>query len=263
MMKKFNENQECILQMAKYEKLPLGNFVDPDFTEEEMLAILEGLRVNVDVSMYAKKEYNYLQMHLLKELLEIDFKDLDLLTHNITFSKMTVITKYINDGHDPKPYLEKGLTTAQLDVLLNILNQENSEELLKYAEYSNYNICVMKSLMLMNLKGMNIKKLIDEGRLNLGGIASTFQPKQAAIIEKSMSRGLNLINYATPNMTPEQLEVIEMSLKKDINPEVFASALYSCEQMQYILKCLENGKDVKYILKPDLNVSEMEMIING
>ena len=60
------KNKE-ILYMAKCEDLPLRKLVNPQFTVNELLAVLDGLRDGLDVALYADNKYNYLQMITIME----------------------------------------------------------------------------------------------------------------------------------------------------------------------------------------------------
>lgn len=250
-MKVYTDKQKNILQMAKYENLPLKKFVNPKFTELEMLAILDGLRDGLDVSAYADNKFNYIQMLELREGM-LDGLDIScLLDPDITWKEMEILKEFIKAGFDPKPYIEEKLTSNQLIGLLRILKSPNSENLLKIAKDFNYDLFIVNNAFDYEFSG-------NDGDVGILGLNRDYNYEQIAIIERSVMFGFSIVNYAFPEMRVSELEELVKGVAQGIDVRRFALPLYTSSQMEVIREAMIAGKDVTYILKPDLSIDEMK-----
>lgn len=250
-MNVYNEGQKNLLQLARYKHLPLSKFVSDKFTENEMIMVLDGLEKAYDVTDYANIKFNYLQMHMF-----IKFKDHNLeipswITNKLTHKDMELIYRFLLDGYDPKPYIEKGLHSKQLAGVLEII-KTGDENLLAKAEELNYNFCKMARLK---------KYPDDEIILNsdLYGLNSCFDENQMILIEDLAQDVPEIVNYIYPEMSNESIREIYLGLLNQIDVNVYALPCYSAQKMKFLRECLESNIDITYISKPDLQIEEMEM----
>lgn len=261
-MAKYSEEQKEILYMAKCEDLPLRKLVNPQFTVNELLAVLDGLRDGLDVTLYADNKYNYLQMITIMEGLSEGLDVTSILDHTITWKEMEVLLDFIREGFDPKTYIEEHLTSNQLIGLLKILESAKPDSLLKIAKTFNYDIAIVN-----NVSGFDFGDSLDsdeEDLLELSpfGLNREFHTDQLALIEKSVIFGNSIVNYAFPEMKLDILTEIANAVKKGLDVRQFALPVYTLEQIRFIEDAMLSGKDVTYILKPDLSLEDMEIRLN-
>lgn len=259
-MAKYNDEQKEILYMAKCEDLPLRKYVNPQFTVNEMLAVLDGLRNGLDVSLYADNKYNYLQMITIMEALHEGINVDSILDNSITWKEMEVLLDFIRKGIDPQPYIKEHLTSNQLIGVLSILTSANPGSLLKIAKTFNYDIAIVNNLSRLDFELINQQdEKSDLELLSPFGLNREFNTEQLVLIEKSVIFGNSIVNYAFPEMHISVLEELIDAVSKGLDIRQIALPMYSLEQIKFFEKALENGEDLTYILKPDLTIDEMKI----
>ena len=93
----FNENQKHRIIKGLNDNLDVSIYAKPDFDDRQMDILRLGLKANIDVSIYAKPEFDWLQMVEIREGLE---KNLDVSVYakvEISWREMEQIRKKLEN----------------------------------------------------------------------------------------------------------------------------------------------------------------------
>lgn len=247
----YNEKQKELLQLARYEHLPLSKYVSDSFTENEMLVVLDGLRDSCNVENFANIKFNYLQMIELLEFIKSDYDISSWISPDITYLELSIIHKFVEDGFNPKPFIDKRLGARQLNEILKILKSSNSDELINKAKEFDYNCCIMRRL----------RKYPDDiipSDFDLYGLYDEFDTNQMTLIESMVLDVPDIVNYIYPQMSESALNEVYLGLLNHIDVRTYALPCYNAQQMKLLRECLSKHIDITNISKPDLSVEEME-----
>ena len=120
-----------------YNNLNIDNLMKTEeykyFNKEQKEEIRLGLEKNLDVSVYAKLEYNWKQMYLIREGLENNLDVSIYAKEEFTFSQMEQIKYGLEDGLDVSIYTKKDFCSYQMNKIRKVL-EKNRIKAVVYAK---------------------------------------------------------------------------------------------------------------------------------
>lgn len=193
-----------------------------DFSVQQLEALLEGAKHNIDYHTYADRKYSHAQMLTIAQGLILNL--------------------------DVRAYLDHRFDTNQMRVILRGLMHDvdvSSFAKLKYSDTQMHVIC--QEL----INGHDVTKLV-----NHKYSAAMMRTLNEILIYK----GFDLFKYADKGYTLSQIEAIERGLKNEVPLELFDSIEFDHLQMKQIIKGYIKGIDVTQYASPDVSWLEMKRI---
>lgn len=193
-----------------------------DFSVQQLEALLEGAKHNIEYQIYANRKYSHTQMLTIAQGLLLNL--------------------------DVSHYLDPRFDTNQMRVILRGLMHDVNVSIfakLKFSDGQMHVIC--KEL----IDGHDVSKLANHKysaamMLNLNEIL--------------VYKGFDLFKYADEGYTLSQIEQIERGLKNKVPLELFESKDFDHLQMNQIIRGHGDGIDVTQYASPDISWQEMKQI---
>ena len=193
-----------------------------DFSVQQLEALLEGAKHNIDYRVYANRQYSHTQMLTIAQGLILNL--------------------------DVSPYLDHRFDTNQMRVMLRGLMHDVDVSIfakLKYSDTQMHMIC--QEL----IDGHDVSKLA-----NHKYSAAMMRTLNEILIYK----GFDLFKYADAGYTLSQIEAIERGLKNKVPLELYKSINFDHLQMNQIIRGYGEGIDVTQYASPDISWHEMKRI---
>ncbi len=193
-----------------------------DFSVQQLEALLEGAKHNINYQIYANRKYSHTQMLTIAQGLLLNL--------------------------DVSVYLDPRFETNQMRIILKGLIHDVDVSIfakLKYSDAQMHVIC--KEL----IDGHNVSKLANHKysaamMLNLNEIL--------------VYKGFDLFKYADAGYTLSQIEQIEHGLRHKVPLGLFESKDFDHLQMNQIIRGYGEGIDVTRYASPDVSWQEMKRI---
>ena len=193
-----------------------------DFSVQQLEALLEGAKHNIDYHVYANRQYSHTQMLTIAQGLILNL--------------------------DVSHYLDHRFETNQMRVILRGLMHSVDVSIFAHLKYSNTQMHVICQEL---IDGHDVSKLA-----NHKYSAAMMRTLNEILIYK----GLDLFKYADEGYTLSQIEAIERGLKNEVPLELFDSKDFDHLQMKQIIKGYIKGIDVTQYASPDVSWLEMKRI---
>ena len=195
-----------------------------EFGESEMEVIKDGIDKGLDVSIYAKHDYNWRQMQEIRKGLE---KGLDVSVYakpEFDDWQMREIRRGLEQGVDVSIYAKPEFDHDQMMMI-----REGLEQGLDVSIYAK----------------------------------PEFDWEQMGAIEGGLEDGVDVSVYADPDYCYYRMDYIRYGLKKGLDTSIYDKPEFSFSQMDEIIEGLENGVDVSIYAKPEFDHDQMHEIRNG
>ncbi|MDD6810410.1 MAG: FapA family protein [Lachnospiraceae bacterium] len=227
------------------------------FTQDQIHEINEGLKVGLNVSIYAKKEFLSIQMRqirlgLLEGLpvekyasLKYDWFQMEEIRKGlsegvnitlfanpeISYDRMHQIRKGLESGIDLSPYrkLESGILKQLRLAILHRIN------IVPYIN-AGYDTEQLEAIRKAFEKGLEIVPYLKKAFLGIS----------IQEICEGLEHGLDVSIYAKPEYCWQQMREIRLGLENRVDVEQYSNVYYSWRQMKEIRLGLEEGLDVSY-----------------
>lgn len=206
-------------------------------TPEQKKQIIDGINSGLDVSVYAKPEYDSL--------------------------KMTQIRRAMENGVDIMPWVNAGYNSLDLEKIR--VGLEAGLDVEVYAPKSG-RIKGMHSLEMGKIITMMKKGIDPSPYLNRG-----FEYEQLAQIIIGLERGIDISAYADPQYSGDQMAIIREAIMSGVDPERILDKNFSAGQMSVILYGMlynkarennpENQIDIDLLYDYDYSPELMELIL--
>ena len=193
-----------------------------DFSVQQLEALLEGAKHNIDYHVYANRQYSHTQMLTIAQGLILNLDVSHYLDHRFETNQMRVILRGLMHSVDVSIFANLKYSDTQMHVICNELHDCNDVSKLANHKYS--------AAMMRTLNEILIYK------------------------------GLDLFKYADEGYTLSQIEAIERGLKNEVPLELFDSKDFDHLQMKQIIKGYIKGIDVTQYASPDVSWLEMKRI---
>ena len=180
--RKYSRAQMMIIAQGLLLNLDISHYLDPRFDANQMRVILRGLIHDVDVSIFAKLKFSDGQMHVIcKEL--IDGHDVSkLVNHKYSAAMMLNLNEIlIYKGFDLFKYADEGYTLSQIDAIEHGLRNNVPLEL-----YNSIN----------------------------------FDHLQMNQIIRGHREGVDVTQYASPDVSWQEMKRIREKLRKEVKEDV-------------------------------------------
>lgn len=193
-----------------------------DFSVQQLEALLEGAKHNIDYHTYANHQYSRAQMLTIAQGLLLNVDVSSYLDPRFEANQMRVILKGLIHDIDVSIFAKLRFSDAQMHVICKELIDCHDVSRIANHKYS--------AAMMMNLNEILIYK------------------------------GFDLFKYADEGYTLSQLEQIERGLQTKVPIELFVSKDFDHLQMKQIIRGYGNGIDVTQYASPDVSWLEMKRI---
>ena len=192
------------------------------FNELQLNAIYDGILSGIDVSIYAKPEFDVDQMEQIQEGLE-DGLDVSVYAKpEFDDLQMREIYRGLQEGLDVSWYAKPEFYTAQMEQIREGL--EHGVGVRVYAK-------------------------------------PEFEPDQMQVILLGLEKGLDVNIYAKPELDSFQMEQICEGLEQGLDVSWYAKQEFNASQMFTIREGLQEGLDVSEYAYPNIDVDQMEDIL--
>lgn len=221
-MSEFTHNQETQIKLGKSEGLDVSAYAKPEYNVMQMTQIRLGLLAGLDVSVYADTVYDWFQMEEIRKGLA-DGVDISVYaTPDIPYEKMREIRIGLTRGINLKPFIN--------------LSAGNLREARRAVE-----------------AGVNIKEYIAQG----------YEPEQLGAIIDALAKQLDIGKYISKEFRGIAITEIANGLEIGVDVSVYASLDYDWRQMREIRLGLESRVDVSLYLNPYFGWQQMQEIRTG
>ncbi|MBQ9140557.1 MAG: DUF342 domain-containing protein [Lachnospiraceae bacterium] len=202
---------------------------DKDFLPIQLRQIQLGLKEGIDVSIYAKPEYDWFQMEEIREGLKAGLDVSVYAKPQISYETMREIRKGMLSGialasyMNLKPPVIRELRKAR----------ESKVNILKYVSQG-YDAGQLRQIRHALEQGVDLEQYLSKDY-------------RAASLEQmliGLVHGVDVALYAKPFYRWRQMREIRKGLEHRIDVEKYSSQLYSWEQMKEVRLGLEQGLDV-------------------
>jgi hypothetical protein len=193
-----------------------------DFSAQQLEALLEGAKHNIDYRVYADRKYSHAQMLTIAQGLILNLDVSHYLDHRFDTNQMREILRGLIYKVDVSIFAKLKYSNAQMHIICKELHDCNDVSKLANHKYS--------AAMMRTLNEILIYK------------------------------GFDLFKYADEGYTLSQIEAIEHGLKNEVPLELFDSIEFDHLQMKQIIKGYVKGIDVTQYASPDVSWLEMKRI---
>lgn len=250
LMSQMNIEQKIAIMSGVQKGLDVSIYARPEFDAGQMIRIMGGLREGLDVSVYAKPHFNEKQMKQIMMGLQ---KNLDVSQYAKTFYTADTMEKmrkillqekihpYITDMNpDQRAEVEKGIE-AGIDIS-------------QYAD-PNFDHSQMKQIRMGLLKGLDVS-VYAKPHVHVTLMMAALQAIENGVEPKSLEP------YIDPRFSASQLELIGSGLKAGIDVSAYARPEFNWEQMREILIGMRDRPvvDVTPYLDPRFKAEQMKVI---
>lgn len=193
-----------------------------DFSVQQLEALLEGARHNIDYKMYANRKYSHTQMLTIAQGLLLNLDVSHYLDPKFETNQMRIILKGLIHDVDVSIFAKLKYSDTQMHIICEELI--NGHDVSKIANH-NYSAAMMRTLN-----------------------------------EILIYKGFDLFKYADAGYTLSQIEQIEHGLQTKVPLELYNSINFDHLQMNQIIRGYGNGIDVTQYASPDISWQEMKRI---
>lgn len=180
--RKYSHTQMLTIAQGLLLNLDVSHYLDPRFETNQMRVILKGLIHDVDVSIFAKLKYSDAQMHVIcKEL--IDGHDVSkLANHKYSAAMMLNLNEIlIYKGFDLFKYADEGYTLSQIEQI----------------EYGLRNKVPLELYDSINFDHLQMNQII-----------------------RGYGEGIDVTQYASPDISLQEMKRIREKLRKEVKENV-------------------------------------------
>ena len=193
-----------------------------DFSAQQLEALLEGAKHNIDYRAYANHQYSHTQMLTIAQGLILNLDVSHYLDHRFDTNQMREILRGLIYKVDVSIFAKLKYSNAQMRIICKELHDCNDVSKLANHKYS--------AAMMRTLNEILVYK------------------------------GFDLFKYADEGYTLSQIEAIERGLKNEVPLELFDSIEFDHLQMKQIIKGYIKGIDVMKYASPEVSWLEMKRI---
>lgn len=210
-----------VLRHASENGINLLEYVK-DFSVQQLEALLEGAKHNINYHIYANRKYSHTQMLTIAQGLLLNLDVSHYLDPRFETNQMRVILKGLIHDVDVSIFAKLKYSDAQMHVICKELIDGHDVSRLANHKYS--------AAMMLNLNEILVYK------------------------------GFDLFKYADAGYTLSQIEAIEHGLQTKVPLELYESKEFDHLQMDQIIRGYGNGIDVTQYASPDISWQEMKRI---
>lgn len=193
-----------------------------DFSVQQLEALLEGAKHNINYQMYTNRKYSHTQMLTIAQGLLLNLDVSVYLDPRFETNQMRVILKGLIHDVDVSIFAKLKYSDAQMHVICKELIDGHDVSRLANHKYS--------AAMMLNLNEILVYK------------------------------GFDLFKYADAGYTLSQIEQIEHGLRHKVPLGLFESKDFDHLQMNQIIRGYGEGIDVTQYASPDISWQEMKRI---
>ena len=230
--------------------LDVSLYARPEFNHQQMEQIRYGLENGLDVFAYAKPEFNYQQMEQIRYGLENGIDVSVYLNPDFGYLEMKKIRKDMQQGLDVYAYARPEYDTLQMEEIQKGMNQGVDIEIYAKPEYE---------FMQMRQIREGLQQKLDVSTY----VTPEFNFLQMEQIREGLEQGLDVSVYATPEFNFLQMEQIREGQNQGLDVSVYAVPKFDPLQMEQIREGLQQRLDVSVYATPEFNYQQMEQIREG
>ena len=193
-----------------------------DFSVQQLEALLEGAKHNINYQMYANRKYSHTQMLTIAQGLLLNLDVSHYLDPRFETNQMRVILRGLLHDVDVSIFAKLKFSDGQMHVICKELIDGHDVSKLANHKYS--------AAMMLNLNEILVYK------------------------------GFDLFKYADAGYTLSQIEQLERGLKNNVPLELYDSINFDHLQMNQIIRGYGEGIDVTQYASPDVSWQEMKRI---
>ena len=193
-----------------------------DFSVQQLEALLEGAKHNINYQIYANRKYSHTQMLTIAQGLLLNLDVSAYLDPRFETNQMRVILRGLIHDVDVSIFAKLKYSDAQMHVICKELIDGHDVSKLANHKYS--------AAMMLNLNEILVYK------------------------------GFDLFKYADAGYTLSQIEQIEHGLRRKVPLDLFESKDFDHLQMNQIIRGYGEGIDVTQYASPDISWQEMKRI---
>lgn len=193
-----------------------------DFSVQQLEALLEGAKHNINYQIYANRKYSHTQMLTIAQGLLLNLDVSAYLDPRFETNQMRVILRGLIHDVDVSIFAKLKYSDAQMHVICKELIDGHDVSKLANHKYS--------AAMMLNLNEILVYK------------------------------GFDLSKYADAGYTLSQIEQIEHGLRRKVPLDLFESKDFDHLQMNQIIRGYGEGIDVTQYASPDISWQEMKRI---
>ena len=247
-----NYKQKEEIYKGLIDNLDIKLYISPNYDSEVMNLIRKSLKDNLNITHLLKGKNRYDKYELLKNIYQLQIKNkIDL--HKITdIEKLSVLSKWSNEGLDNNTFIENKLYKF------------------KTYELQKFKYCIKNNLDTSYFnKGFSSLELDEiiyglKEKLDVSIYANhKFDYKQMEQIRDGLYKDIDISWYNNPNLNWLQMQEIKLGIIEGIDVSYFAKIEYSWLQMQEIRLGLKSGIEVNWYLNPNFTEKQMEQIRLG
>ena len=256
--------------------LDVSLYARPEFNHQQMEQIRYGLENGLDVFAYAKPEFNYQQMEQIRYGLENGIDVSVYLNPDFGYLEMKKIRKDMQQGLDVYAYARPEYDTLQMEEIQKGMNQGVDIEIYAKPEYEFMQMRQIREGLQQKLdvstyatpefnflQMEQIREGLEQG-LDVSVYATPeFNFLQMEQIREGQNQGLDVSVYAVPKFDPLQMRQIREGLQQKLDVSTYATPEFNFLQMEQIREGLEQGLDVSVYATPEFNFLQMEQIREG
>lgn len=230
----YGKNEIAIVMIALKENLDASQLLKVD-TFAKMKEVLEGLRANIDVTLFATDRYTSGKMQLIRNAL----------TDNIEVADILSMDKFISENS-----LEFVLGLRR-QAELNSSDQETKDQLESY----------IKLFVPMQVPSKRLKLLFDS---YVAGVSSFFtldKNRSDAFLETALVaklKGYKFNDVVNADLLDSQLIEIKQAMMEKADISLMLNNKFSSLQLRQLRLGLVNGLDVSRYADPSITANDMK-----
>lgn len=224
------------------------NYRDLGFSPDQVAEIEEGLKMNIDISPYAKKEFLAIQMRQIRMGIMEDLPVWFYATTDYDWFQMEEIRKGLLQNLDVVIYSDPAIPYDKMRQIRKGLKAG-----INLIEFKRFDAGILRQLRKAMLSKINLVEYINGG----------YVTEQLEQIRLAMEAGVDIKPYLNKDFRGVSIREIFYGLEKGLNVSVYAKLEYSWQQMREIRLGMEKRLDVEYYTNPLYEWQQMRQIRLG
>ena len=225
----FTKKQKEQIELGKKQGLDTSVYAKPEYNVMQMMQIREGMLEKLDVKQYLNPAYNWLQMEEIRKGLS---EGLDITSYNkieIPYDKMREIRKGLRDGINMGPY-----AVLEAGILREVRRAIRAKVSIKDYIQQGYGPKQLDVIIKAEEKGLNVKPYLSK----------QFRSIAIQEIVTGLEMGVDVSVYAKPDFDWRYMREVRLGLENRVNISRYIHPFFDWKQMREIRLGLEEGLDV-------------------